>query len=108
MTFDAYTRALVCIRSFSHGLAQSFVGVIRSSAVYDQVLSAAAVSQHYTRFTDNPTASPTLNPSVSPTDHPSLSPTFNPSINPSVSPTQNPTTTPSLIPTLQPSKSPSA
>eukprot|EP01083_Nonionella_stella_P271277 919189_1 len=108
MTFDAYTRALVCIRCGYNTAVNSFVGVIRSAAIYDEVLSPVTVSQHYSRFTDNPTASPTLNPSVSPSDHPSLSPTANPSVNPSASPTQNPSTTPSLIPTRQPSKSPSA
>eukprot|EP01083_Nonionella_stella_P010160 29034_1 len=115
MTFDAYTRALVCIRCGYNTAVNSFVGVIRSAAIYDEVLSPVTVSQHYSRFTDNPTASPTLNPSVSPSDHPSLSPTFNPSrppsSNPSISPTYNPTApsnNPSASPTNDPSTSPSA
>eukprot|EP01083_Nonionella_stella_P093122 260828_1 len=49
MTFDAYTRVLVCRRCCytDPSVVQPLVGVIRSSAVYNQVLSADAVSKRY-------------------------------------------------------------
>eukprot|EP01083_Nonionella_stella_P172281 590689_1 len=107
MTFDAYTRALVCIRSRYPGCAP-FVGVIRSTAVYDQVLSPISVSQHYTRFTGiSSTFNPTRNPSVSPTQNPSA-PSSSPTANPSSSPTTLPSSTPTIHPSLTPSNSPSA
>eukprot|EP01083_Nonionella_stella_P298432 1012951_1 len=49
MTFDDYTRALICIR---HYRTTSLTGVISGAAVYDYVLDSATVLEHYTESTD--------------------------------------------------------
>eukprot|EP01083_Nonionella_stella_P175899 614019_1 len=104
MTFDAYTRVLVCRRCCytDPSVVQPLVGVIRSSAVYNQVLSADAVSKRY----ESSTVTPTAEPSVSPSNNPSASPSNNPSTNPSSTPTSHPSVTPSRTPSTSPTNNP--